>query len=72
MQEKVFEILSNREIAAGVWEIRLAGDTQGMERPGQFVNVSLPGFFLRRPISVCCVKGLLFIFSLPPQPRGQA
>ncbi|MBQ6528055.1 MAG: dihydroorotate dehydrogenase electron transfer subunit [Clostridia bacterium] len=56
MQEKVFEILSNREIAAGVWEIRLAGDTQGMERPGQFVNVSLPGFFLRRPISVCCVK----------------
>lgn len=57
MQEKVFEITANREIAKDVWEIRLHGDTSGMERPGQFVNVSLPGFFLRRPISVCCVQG---------------
>ncbi len=57
MQEKVFEIRENTEIAKDVWEIRLTGDTSGMDKPGQFVNVSLPGFFLRRPISVCCVKG---------------
>ena len=57
MQEKVFEITANQEIARDVWEIRLTGDTSGMEKPGQFVNISLPGFFLRRPISVCCVEG---------------
>jgi dihydroorotate dehydrogenase electron transfer subunit len=57
MQEKVFEITANQEIAKDVWEIRLTGDTSGMEKPGQFVNISLPGFFLRRPISVCCVEG---------------
>ena len=57
MQEKVFEITANTEIAKDVWEIRLKGDTSGMEKPGQFVNLSLPGFFLRRPISVCCVEG---------------
>ena len=57
MQEKVFEIRENTEIAKDVWEIRLTGDTSGMDKPGQFVNVSLPGFFLSRPISVCCVKG---------------
>lgn len=30
----------------------LAGDTDGI-RPGQFVEIALPGRFLRRPISVC-------------------
>ena len=30
----------------------LAGDTEGI-KTGQFVNIKLSGFFLRRPISVC-------------------
>ncbi|MDD7465022.1 MAG: dihydroorotate dehydrogenase electron transfer subunit [Actinomycetaceae bacterium] len=47
-----FELLSQRNIAAGVWEMKLRGDCSGISRPGQFVNVSVPGFFLRRPISV--------------------
>ena len=34
----------------------LAGDTSAITAPGQFVNIKLDGFFLRRPISVCdCV-----------------
>ena len=32
--------------------MRLCGDVSGIF-PGQFVNVALEGFFLRRPISVC-------------------
>ena len=31
----------------------LGGDTSGIERPGQFVNIKLDGLYLRRPISVC-------------------
>jgi dihydroorotate dehydrogenase electron transfer subunit len=31
----------------------LSGDTSAVTRPGQFVELSLDGLFLRRPISVC-------------------
>ena len=31
----------------------LRGDTQDITSSGQFVNIKLDGFFLRRPISVC-------------------
>ncbi len=31
----------------------LEGDTSAVTAPGQFVNVALPGRYLRRPISVC-------------------
>ena len=30
----------------------LAGDTRALARPGQFVQVQVPGFYLRRPLSV--------------------
>ncbi len=35
----------------------LSGDTQWIERPGQFVNIALEGRYLRRPISVCDYDG---------------
>ncbi|MBE7055689.1 MAG: dihydroorotate dehydrogenase electron transfer subunit [Ruminococcaceae bacterium] len=31
----------------------LVGDCSDITKPGQFVNIKLDGFFLRRPISVC-------------------
>lgn len=38
----------------------LSGDTSSVTAPGQFVNIRLDGFFLRRPISVCdCESGTL-------------
>ena len=36
-----------------VWRMTLAGDTQWIAAPGQFVNIALEGRYLRRPISVC-------------------
>ena len=33
--------------------MRLLGPTETLTAPGQFVDVRLPGFYLRRPISVC-------------------
>ena len=57
MRESEFEILSNRLIAENTWEIRLSGDCSAFTAPGQFANLRLEGFYLRRPISVCDVEG---------------
>ena len=57
MQQRMFEIRSNVCIAPAVYEMVLAGDTEAITAPGQFVNIRLAGKFLRRPISVCNVEG---------------
>lgn len=46
------EIISNRKIAAGTYEMVLAHDGSRL-LPGQFINIRLDEFFLRRPISIC-------------------
>ena len=52
MQQGQFTIEENRNIARDVWFMRLKGD-HAFAAPGQFAQISLPGFFLRRPISAC-------------------
>lgn len=56
MQTAVFVLLSNELIASRVYKMRLRGATDGI-RAGQFVDIAVPGQFLRRPISVCDVEG---------------
>lgn len=53
MKQEIFEILSNTEIAPAVYKIVLKGDTSPITATGQFVNIKLDGFYLRRPISIC-------------------
>ena len=53
MKDTVFEILSNAEIAKNTYECKLSGDISDVRAPGQFVNIKLDGFYLRRPSSVC-------------------
>ncbi len=55
MKEITFEILDNRKIADRTYEMILSdrGNGHGIANPGQFVNIRIDGFFLRRPISVC-------------------
>ena len=53
MKQEIFEILSNNEIAPAVYKIILRGDTSPITACGQFVNIKLDGFYLRRPISIC-------------------
>lgn len=48
-----YKIKSNTKIAKNVYEMVLEGDTTYIVRPGQFINIELDGFYLRRPISVC-------------------
>ena len=53
MKKSLFEIAENTPLTPTVYRMRLAGDTSHITAPGQFVNVALPGHYLRRPISVC-------------------
>ena len=49
----ILTVQSNRLIAKNTYEMVLSGSTAALTRPGQFINIQLDGFFLRRPISVC-------------------
>ncbi len=53
MTKSAFTLEQARQLTGDVWELTLAGDTSAVTAPGQFVNLELPGKFLRRPISVC-------------------
>ena len=60
MKQSIFTVETNEPIARGVFKMTLSGDTSAVTAPGQFVNVKLPGRYLRRPISVCDLEdGLL-------------
>ncbi len=56
MKQVVWELREHTEIAKNTYLMRLSGDTSSLSNPGQFVEVSLPGFYLRRPFSVCDYK----------------
>lgn len=53
MKQVIFEVVSNLALTESVYEMVLSGDTSAITAPGQFVELSLEGLFLRRPISVC-------------------
>ena len=57
MKDSVFKVKSNQKIAKNTYETVLVGDTSDITASGQFVNIKLDGFYLRRPISVCNVEG---------------
>ena len=53
MKNVIYEIKSNIRIADSIYKMVLVGDTSEISAPGQFINIKLDGFYLRRPISVC-------------------
>ncbi|MGI6722158.1 MAG: dihydroorotate dehydrogenase electron transfer subunit [Anaerovoracaceae bacterium] len=60
MKDSIFSIRSNGKIARDTFEMKLDGDTSEVSAPGQFVDIKLEGFYLRRPISICdCADGEL-------------
>ena len=51
---KAFELLSNEEIADGIFDMRVKNDELApLAKCGQFAHVYVPSKTLRRPISVC-------------------
>ena len=52
MRTMDYTILENRNVARQVYRLLLAADDPSFTPGGEFVNLALDGFFLRRPISV--------------------
>ena len=65
MQENAV-ILSNTEIAKDIWRMEIKTNLAKEARPGQFIEISVPGFYLRRPISICEIKNesLIIIYKV--------
>lgn len=61
-----YTVQANRQIADKVFEMRLLGPTQAIVQPGQFINIRLNGYYLRRPISVCSwdEQGINIIYKI--------
>ena len=57
MKQVYLTLKENSKIADGTWKMTLEGDVSAVGGSGKFVNIALPGLFLRRPISVCDRSG---------------
>ncbi len=53
MKNVKLKIVANAKVGKDVYLMRLQGDCIEVKKPGEFINISLPGYYLRRPISVC-------------------
>ena len=56
MKDTYFTLVKNEKIASNTYLSVLEGDVSDITASGQFVNIKLDGFYLRRPISVCNVE----------------
>lgn len=52
-----YTVVDNRWIGINTMMMILEGATERFSAPGQFINIAVPGFTLRRPISVCDIEG---------------
>lgn len=57
MMQGLYTITENRPLTTRVSRLRLRGNSSAATAPGQFVDVLLPGCFLRRPFSICDAQG---------------
>ena len=53
MKNVLLSITGNVKVGKDLYLMRLSGDTSEIKNPGEFINILLPGHYLRRPISVC-------------------
>ncbi len=64
MKQEILQIQQNEKIAKDVYKMVLSGQLSAVTKPGQFINIKLDGFFLRRPISVCdCTDVLTILYK---------
>ena len=52
MTSAFYQVVKNEKLTDTVYKMVLGGDTSSITAPGQFINIKLEGFFLRRPISI--------------------
>lgn len=66
MKQGLYTIRENRKLTPTTWLMKLEGDVSGIKAPGQFINIKLDGYFLRRPISICDARrdGITIIYKV--------
>ena len=43
MKDVEFKILTNEPLTEDIFKMTLDGDTSSIQRPGQFINIKIPG-----------------------------
>ena len=56
MKQSVYEIAENLQLTENIFRMKLKGDVSAVTAPGQFIDIRLNDYYLRRPISVCDVE----------------
>jgi dihydroorotate dehydrogenase electron transfer subunit len=67
MHSNTYELISKDRLSETIYSFAVdAPDIAAEAAPGQFLEVSAPGFFLPRPISICDVTGdaVRFVFEI--------
>lgn len=52
MKRQILKVDNKRKLAEGIFIMTLTGDCREISAPGQFINIKLNDFYLRRPISI--------------------
>lgn len=53
MKNVILEIILNEQVGHDVFLMKLKGDLSSIKNSGEFVEIKLNNYYLRRPISVC-------------------
>ncbi len=53
MENVTLKIEKNIQVGKDIFLMTLVGDTKAIKNPGEFINITVPNYYLRRPISVC-------------------
>ena len=56
MKQSIFEITENLQLTENIFRMKLKGDVSAVTAPGQFVDIRIEDYYLRRPISICDVE----------------
>ena len=52
MENVILKVVFNKQVSDDVYLMRLQGDLSAIKNPGEFVEIKLDNYYLRRPISV--------------------
>lgn len=53
MKQGIYTIVLHERLTSTIMKMQLRGDTSAISACGQFINIQLEGYYLRRPISIC-------------------
>lgn len=53
MKNVILKVKENIKVGKDIYLMTLEGDTSEIKNTGEFINITVPNYYLRRPISVC-------------------